>query len=106
MKRTVLILICVAGLLAAIPAFAAQAPTPPQTPNVAPAAVAPVAQPAAPSVAALPAWLAPADAPLVVTRPWTGAQKPTFVFACTFNFCHNICDEGCCKVAAGSCACC
>lgn len=99
MTRTMLILICVAGLLAAVPAFAAQAPT--QTPDVVPAA-----QPAAPSVAALPAWLAPADAPPAATRPSAGAQKPIFVFACTLNFCHNVCDEGCCKIGAGSCACC
>lgn len=59
MKRSIAILICFAGLLASLPAFAAQT-TPPAAPVP---AVAPAPQLDAPAAAPLPAWLAPAGAP-------------------------------------------
>jgi len=101
MKRSIAVLICFAGLLASLPALAAQT-----TPPAAPApAVAPAPQLDAPAAAPLPAWLAPAGAPPAAAPAVVsaGATRPLFVSACTFQFC-KIC-EGCCRVSGG-CVCC
>lgn len=101
MKRSALVLICLAGLLAALPCLAATAAPPPAPAN----AVSPALQLDAPAAAPLPSWLAPPSASEVVAPALSadGAARPLFVSACTFQFC-KIC-EGCCRVSGG-CVCC
>jgi hypothetical protein len=101
MKRIALIL-CVAGLLASLPCFAA-AGTPPAAPSHSVSAALPFV---APAPAPLPSWLAP-QAALPTASPASTSVPTKLLFGitpCTIDFCDSC--GGCCRATSRGCACC
>jgi len=104
MKRIALVLICVAGLLASLPCFAAKGTPPPAHCNAV-SATLPLAAPA-PALAPLPSWLAPQGVQPTASPSSTSkaAELTNFITPCTVDFCDAC--GGCCRGTRFGCVCC
>jgi hypothetical protein len=112
MKRVAVALICVTGLLASLPSFAAEQ-TPPAAPSNAVSPTLPLAAPA-PAPAPLPSWLAPPDAQPMMSSPPDERADPQGrrrdrerigITPCTIEFCEACPGEQCFASSRG-CVCC
>ncbi len=102
MKRVALILICIAGLLASLPCFAAEG-TPPSALSRAVSSTLPLA---AQAPAPLPIWLAPqgAQPSAAPASSPIDAKLGIGITPCTVDFCDTC--SGCCRGTARGCVCC